>query len=138
MARIDEFGWPEKIAGLQKQIEIQRRKSKSATTKSEKDGAIQRRHVLQMQLDYWRGKYERFTMTEVPDGFSNRQGVDIGMIGKYARLYLKTVFERIYTVKGATTAEFRRMWGLQEEYARKERVNHASLPRRDRHRLHRP
>ena len=32
-------------------------------------------------------------MTEVPDGFSNRQGVDIGMIGKYARLYLKTVFE---------------------------------------------
>lgn len=124
MARIDEFGWPEKIAGLQKQIEMQRRKSKSATTKSEKDGAIQRRHVLQMQLDYWRGKYERFTMTEVPDGFSNRQGVDIGMIGKYARLYLKTVFERIYTVKGATTAEFRRMWGLQEEYARKERVNH--------------
>ena len=70
---------PEKIAGLQKQIEIQRRKSKSATTKSEKDGAIQRRHVLQMQLDYWRGKYERFTMTEVPDGFSNRQGVDIGI-----------------------------------------------------------
>ena len=63
-------------------------------------------------------------MTEVPDGFSNRQGVDIGIIGKYARLYLKTVFERIYTVKGATTAEFRRMWGLQEEYARKERVNH--------------
>lgn len=49
-------------------------------------------------------------MTEVPDGFSNRQGVDIGMIGKYARLYLKTVFERIHTVKGATTAEFRRMW----------------------------
>ncbi len=124
MARIEELGWPEKIAGLQKQIEIQRRKSKSATTKSEKDGAIQRRHVLQMQLDYWRGKYERFTMTEVPDGFSNRQGVDIGIIGKYARLYLKTVFERIYTVKGATTAEFRRMWGLQEEYARKERVNH--------------
>ena len=33
MARIDEFGWPEKIAGLQKQIEIRRRKSKSATTK---------------------------------------------------------------------------------------------------------
>ena len=117
MARIDELGWSKEIASLQKQIEMQRRKSKSATTKSEKDGAIQRRHVLQMQLDYWRGKYERFTMTEVPDGFSNRQGVDIGMIGKYARLYLKTVFERIHTVKGATTAEFRRMWGLQEEYA---------------------
>lgn len=139
MARIDEFGWPEKIAGLQKQIEMQRRKSKSATTKSEKDGAIQRRHVLQMQLDYWRGKYERFTMTEVPDGFSNRQGVDIGMIGKYARLYLKTVFERIHTVKGATTAEFRPDVGIAGGICpERAREPHASLPRRDRHRLHRP
>lgn len=63
-------------------------------------------------------------MTEIPEGFSNRQGVDIGIIGKYARLYLKTVFDRIYTVKGSTTAAFRKMWGLQEEYVRKERVNH--------------
>ena len=63
-------------------------------------------------------------MTEVPEGFSNRQGVDIGIIGKYARLYLQTVFDRIYTVKGSTTAAFRKMWGLQEEYARKERTNH--------------
>lgn len=124
MERIESFGWRKKVENLRKQIEIQVRKSKSATTKSEKDGAIQHRHYLQMQLDYWRGKYERFTMTEVPEGFSNRQGVDIGIIGRYARLYLKTVFDRIYTVKGSTTAAFRKMWGLQEEYARKERVNH--------------
>ena len=124
MERIESFGWLEKVESLQKQIEVQVRRSKSAATKSEKDGAIQRRHYLQMQLDYWRGKYERFTMTEIPEGFSNRQGVDIGIIGKYARLYLKTVFDRIYTVKGSTTAAFRKMWGLQEEYANKERVNH--------------
>lgn len=124
MARIEALGWPKKIEELQKQIEGQRRKSKSAASKEEKDRAIQKRHKLQMELDYWRGKYERFTMTEVPEGFSNRQGVDIGIIGKYARLYLKTVFDRIYTVKGWTTAEFRRMWGLQPEYEKKERVNH--------------
>lgn len=112
------------MESLQKQIEAQVRRSKSAAIKSEKDDAIQRRHYLQMQLDYWRGKYERFTMAEIPEGFSNRQGVDIGIIGKYARLYLKTVFDRIYTVKGSTTAAFRKMWGLQEEYARKERTNH--------------
>lgn len=123
-ARIEMFGWQEKVESLQKQIEAQVRKSRSATTKSEKDNAIQRRHYLQMQAAYWRGKLERFAMTEVPEGFSNRQGVDIGIIGRYARLYLKTVFDRIYTVKGATTAEFRRMWGLQEEYAKKERANH--------------
>lgn len=124
MERIESFGWREKVESLQKQIAAQVRRSKSAATKSEKDSAIQRRHYLQMQLDYWCGKYERFTMTEVPEGFSNRQGVDIGIIGKYARLYLKTVFDRIYTVKGSTTAAFRKMWGLQEEYARKERTNH--------------
>ena len=124
LERIESFGWREKVESLQKQIEAQVRRSKGAATKSEKDNAIQRRHYLQMQLDYWRGKYERFTMTEVPEGFSNRQGVDIGIIGKYARLYLKTVFDRIYTVKGFTTAAFRKMWGLQEEYARKERTNH--------------
>ena len=124
MARIEAFGWQEKIDSLQKQIEGQVRKSKGAATKPEKDNAIQRRHYLKMQLDYWRGKLERFTMTEVPEGFSNRQGVDVGIIGRYARLYLKTVFERIYTVKGSTTAEFRKMWGLQEEYEKKERTNH--------------
>ena len=124
MERIESFGWREKIEALRKQIAAQVRKSKSAATKDARDEAIQRRHYLQMQLDYWRGKYERFTMTEIPEGFSNRQGVDIGIIGKYARLYLKTVFDRIYTVKGSTTAAFRKMWGLQEEYANKERVNH--------------
>lgn len=124
MERIESFGWREKVETLRKQIAAQVRKSKSAATKDARDEAIQRRHYLQMQFDYWRGKYERFTMTEVPEGFSNRQGIDIGIIGKYARLYLKTVFDRIYTVKGSTTAAFRKMWGLQEEYARKERVNH--------------
>ncbi len=124
LAHIEGFGWQERIDSLQKQIEAQVRKSKSAATKPEKDNAIQRRHYLQMHLKYWSGKLERFTMTEVPEGFSNRQGVDIGIIGRYARFYLKTVFEHIYTVKGATTDAFRKMWGLQEEYTKKQRVNH--------------
>lgn len=124
MARIDGFKWQEKLEGLEKQIAKLRISAKSAATKSDKDAAIQRRHELQLEADYWRGKLSRFTMTEVPEGFSNRQGIDIGIIGRYARLYLKTVFDRIYTVKGATTAEFRKMWGLQETYGKKERVNH--------------
>lgn len=124
MACIESFGWQEKVETLQKQIDAQIRKSKAAATKAEKDSAIQRRHYLKLQQDYWRGKYERFTMTEVPEGFSNRQGVDIGIIGRYARLYLKTVFEHIHTVKGATTSDFRKIWGLQAEYEKKARVNH--------------
>lgn len=121
MARIESLGWIDKIEELRRQIE----KTKvQASTKEIKDKLIQKRHLLKMQLDYWQGKVDRFTMTEVPEGFANRQGVDIGIIGRYARLYLKSVFDRIRTVKGATTAEFRKMWGLQQEYERKNRNNH--------------
>ncbi len=121
LARIEQLGWEEKCEDLHKQIE---RTKGSFSTKEIKDTMIQKRHRLMMELDYWRGKLMRFTMTEVPEGFSNRQGVDIGIIGRYARLYLQTVFKKVYVVKGATTADFRRAWGLQEEYSKKERVNH--------------
>lgn len=124
MAHIEELGWVAEIEKLEKQIEGCKRSAKSAATKKAKDNAIQNRHYYQMRLDYLRGKLSRFTMTEVPEGFSKRQGVDIGIIGRYAKMYLETVFDRVYTIKGATTADFRKMWGLQEEYAKKERTNH--------------
>jgi CRISPR-associated endonuclease Csn1 len=57
-------------------------------------------------------------MESVPEGFSRRQGAGIGLISKYAGLYLKSLFHQpqdrnksnVYVVKGVTTAEFRRMW----------------------------
>ena len=124
MARIEQLGWDKDIEKLEKQIYGCDRSAKSATTKESKDKSIRDRHYLRMRLNYLRGKLSRFTMTEVPEGFSNRQGVDIGIIGRYAKMYLETVFDRVYTVKGATTADFRKMWGLQDEYSKKERVNH--------------
>ena len=123
MAIIETFGWQDEIESLKKQIE---RTKTYSSTKEEKDKKIQRRHYLKMKLDYLEGKFKRFTMTEVPEGFSNRQGVDVGIIGRYARLYLKSVFRNVYTVKGVTTAEFRKMWGLQEAYAKKERDSYAN------------
>ena len=122
MAIVDSFGWQEKVDKLREQIEYTKGYS---ATKEEKDKKIQRRHSLKMELDYWEGKLRRFKMTEAPEGFSNRQGVDIGIIGRYARMYLQTVFRRVSTVKGATTAEFRKMWGLQDYYTKKERISHS-------------
>ena len=121
MARIETLGWEKEIEELRAQIS----KTKGDfSTKEIKDAMIQKRHRLTMRLDYLKGKYDRFTMTEVPEGFSNRQGVDIGIIGRYARLYLKTVFEKIYIVKGTTTADLRKAWGLQNEDEKKDRANH--------------
>lgn len=122
LAMVESFGWQEEIDSLKQQIE---RTRSFAATKEDKDSKIQRRHYLRMKLNYWEGKLKRFTMTEVPEGFSNRQGVDIGIIGRYARLYLQTVFKNVSTVKGATTAEFRKMWGLQDYYTAKERDSHS-------------
>ena len=124
MARIETLGWQEKVEELHKQIATQTRNIRKFAMKDAKDKAKAQRHYLQEQLKYWQGKLNRFTITEVPEGFSNRQGVDIGIIGKYARMYLKTVFEKIYIVKGETTSDFRQAWGLQEEYTKKERINH--------------
>lgn len=114
--------WKQKYEELDKQI--RKISTKGVSSKEEKDGKIRRRHYLILQRDYWRGKYQRFTMTEVPEGFSRRQGTDISVISRYARMYLKSVFKQVYIVKGIATSDFRKMWGIQEEYAKKERVNH--------------
>ena len=115
-------GWKEKYEELDSRI--RRLKGSRGTTKEEKDRIIRNRNLLKLQRDYWRGKYQRFTMTEVPEGFSRRQGTDISVISRYARMYLKSVFKQVYIVKGIATSDFRKMWGIQEEYAKKERVNH--------------
>lgn len=115
-------GWREKYEKLDKQIRA--KKGGSFSTKEAKDRNIQSRHELMLQRDYWRGKYKRFTMTEVPEGFSRRQGTDNSVISRYARLYLRSVFRHVYIVKGIATSDFRKIWGIQDEYTKKVRVNH--------------
>lgn len=125
LARIETLQWAKKINDLRFQMDCRRRDARSSETKEAKDNAIQRMHLARFELEYWQGKYERFTMDTVPAGFSNRQGVDIGIIGRYARMYLQSVFNRIYVVKGSTTADFRKAWGVQEEYEKKSRDSHS-------------
>lgn len=122
MTRINE--WKEKYESLEGQIRKQKKLSKGASSKEQKDRIIRKRHLLELQRDYWRGKYLRFTMESVPEGFSRRQGTDISVISKYARLYLKSLFKHVYTVKGIATSDFRKIWGIQKAYSKKERVNH--------------
>lgn len=129
LSRVDSL-WKDEIEKLKKDVDKVR--TYSSMAKNLKDGLIQKRHFLKMKLDYLQGKYERFLMKEVPEGFSRRQGAGIGLVGKYAGLFLKSLFHdpkdtkksHIVVVKGATTAEFRKMWGIQSEYEKKSRDNH--------------
>ncbi len=123
-------GWREKIEKLRKDVDHV--KTHSGMDKAVKDRQIQKRHLLKLELDYWVGKYKRFQMEEVPEGFARRQGAGIGLVGKYAGLYLKSLFHKaddrtksnVRVVKGTTTAEYRKMWGIQDEYEKKSRDNH--------------
>lgn len=129
LARIGK--WKKKIRELQKKLAQNKRKTFSGMAKESKDPIIER-HLWRMNLDYWQGKYNRFTMTEVPEGFSRRQGAGIGLVSRFAKQYLSSLFHKpgdprrsnVYTIKGTTTAEFRKIWGLQSEYEKKSRDNH--------------
>jgi CRISPR-associated endonuclease Csn1 len=123
LARIEH--WKEKYEDLYKQIDkTDFLVKRNSDNKDLKDNFIRKRHELRFHRDYWQNKYRRFTMKDVPEGFKNSQLVDTGIITKYSRLYLNTLFDKVYTVKGSTVADFRRLWGLQDEYEKKARINH--------------
>lgn len=122
--------WQENIDRLTK--EIDRLSHGQSADKASNDKRIQKKNLKKIELNYWRGKYQRFTMTDVPEGFARRQGAGVGLVSKYAGLYLKSYFydpntpehRQIYSIKGTTTADFRKMWGLQEIYEKKSRDSH--------------
>ena len=128
LERIKE--WKEKADDLSKQID--KLSHGRSSDKASNDKRIQKKNRLKIERYYWRGKYDRFVMTEVPEGFARRQGAGIGLVSKYAGLYLKSYFKsienperrQIYSIKGATTAEFRKMWGIQDMYEKKSRDSH--------------
>lgn len=127
----------ERLVDMKKRIDclrkdIDRIRTYSGQAKDQKDRQIRKRHKIRIEYDYLKDKYERFIMKEVPEGFARRQGAGIGLVGKYAGLYLKSLFHKpddrnesnVRVIKGATTAEFRKMWGLQDDYEKKSRDNH--------------
>lgn len=89
-----------------------------------KNKRIQDKHYFKMHYDYWNDKVERFTAEEVKDSWARRQLVDTQMVSKYAREFLKTYFNKVSVQKGSTTADFRKIYGFQEEDEIKSRNRH--------------
>ena len=116
--------WKDKIESLYSQIQTQVKNSKNAMDKDSKDIAIRRRHLLQMEYDYWKNKVDRFTREDTPSGFKNSQLIDTQIISKYAYHYLKTVFNQVETVRGSVTSQFRKIYGIQEKSTDKDRSKH--------------
>lgn len=117
--------WKDKVERIKQQIDFWKTKSKKATDKSWKDEAIRQRHLWQMELEYWKNKLDRFTITEITSGFKNSQKVDTQLISKYAFHYLKTYFDRVDVQKGSITSEFRKIYQLQVPDEKKDRSKHS-------------
>lgn len=116
--------WKDKIESLYSQIQTQVKNSAKALDKDLKDTAIRKRHLLQMEYDYWKNKVDRFTREDIPSGFKNSQLIDTQLISKYAYHYLKTVFNQVDTIKGSVTSEFRKIYGIQAKNVTKDRSKH--------------
>lgn len=117
-------GWTQKVEDLEKQIDFWKFKSKSAKDKESKDFAIKQKHLRYFEYNYWKNKVERFTRKDIPQGFVNSQLTDTQIITKYAFHYLKTVFNKVDVQKGTVTAEFRKIYKIQEKDEEKSRAKH--------------
>ncbi len=111
--------WEKKIEEIEERIENLKRKAKNLQDKESKNENIQQRHYLRMHLKYWQKKVNNFKAKEVTDGFRNRQLVDIGIINKYARLYLKSTFDNVFSVNASFVDDYRALIGYK-----KNRNNH--------------
>ena len=117
--------WIKRVEQLKDNVEFWKAQSRRAMEKNRKDYCIRQKHLWQMELDYWKAKVERFTMTEVKEEFRNSQLIDTGIITKYATLYLKSIFNNVDVQKGTATAEFRKMLGIQSVDEKKDRSLHS-------------
>lgn len=117
--------WEEKVEHLENMVNYWKRRSSMASTKEDKDFCIVNRHEWQMELDYWKNKLDRFTRTDIPEGFRNSQLVDTGIITRHAIAFLKSVFNNVVAEKGSVTADFRKILGLQSIEEKKDRTKHS-------------
>lgn len=115
-----------KAYGLNEALEKKKNAVKGASTKESKDKAMVEKHILKMELDYYRAKIKCFTTPEAnfKGGFRKRQARDTDMINKYAVKFLKEQFEMVKGSKGSVTALVRKAWGLQDETEKKDRSTH--------------
>lgn len=101
-----------------------RKKPTGKEDENRKNKRIQEKHYFKIHYNYWKDKVERFEAEEVKDSWARRQLVDTQMISKYAREFLKLYFKKVHVQKGSVTADFRKLFGFQEEGQIKSRKKH--------------
>ena len=117
--------WVERVERLNRNVEYWKGQARRAQNKDRKDQCMREMHLWKMELEYWKKKLERFTVTEVTDGFKNSQLVDTRVITRHAVLYLKSIFPHVDVQRGDVTAKFRKILGIQSVDEKKARSLHS-------------
>ena len=117
--------WVERVERLNRNVEYWKGQARRAQNKDRKDQCMREMHLWKMELEYWKKKLERFTVTEVTDGFKNSQLVDTRVITRHAVLYLKIIFPHVDVQRGDVTAKFRKILGIQSVDEKKDRSLHS-------------
>lgn len=117
--------WVERVERLNRNVEYWKGQARRAQNKDRKDQCMREMHLWKMELEYWKKKLERFTVTEVTDGFKNSQLVDTRVITRHAVLYLKSIFPHVDVQRGDVTAKFRKILGIQSVGEKKDRSLHS-------------
>ena len=120
--RIDEI--KEKVKYLEDKVFYWKGRSSRAADPDSKNSAIKQMHLWQMEYDEWNQRLTNLTAKEITPSFRNNQLNDTRTISKYAYHYLKSVFGRVVVQRGETTAVFRKMFGFQDAYEKKDRSRH--------------
>lgn len=113
----------EKMEHFEMLVKIRKQDSKHAQDPGAKNNAIVQKNYYGFWYRYWKTKYEHFALESIPLGFTNRQQVEVGMITRYARAYLRTYFPRVNCVKGELVSFLRKEW-MGQKQEQKDRTNH--------------
>ena len=117
--------WVDRVERLNRNVEYWKGQARRAQNKDRKDQCMREMHLWSMELEYWKKKLERFTITEVTGGFKNSQLVDTRVITRHAVLYLKSIFPHVEVQRGEITAKFRKILGIQSVDEKKDRSLHS-------------
>ena len=112
--------YEDKIANCLERIEKSRTHGRYIDP-SIKDAMIVKRHKAELELRYYIGKLKRFNSEDVTKGFKHSQLNDTRIITKFAKDYLKTVFDYVMPINGTITDTFKHQWGLLEKDEKKDR-----------------
>lgn len=113
-----------RVKYLEDKVNYWKGRSSRAADPDSKNDAIKQMHLWNFEYEEWNKRLINLTTTEITPKFRSSQLNDTRTISRYAYHYLKSLFGRVVVQRGETTAVFRKIFGFQSAYEKKDRSKH--------------